>query len=321
MLWRMLIFEAPSRESATRFLRGDRDAALDRVTPLFSRWARSLELGASADSGAFPQVTSDSDLVDRRERLASVFRENDKATLFGALHAKLSSRSCVAVLADAEGYVLATQGFGALPDPALRVGLVEGARWSESVRGTNAVGTAIAERQAVAVIGAAHFELRNHGIFCYGHPIFDAYGDLVAVLDVTGPIEEHSREIGPGGGGGGIFARAGLAADRVRAVRCGDDGGHRAPHPALVVGHVARRGERSRRHAQRSRARGARRGRAVDALVPAALRSRVRRAATPGHRGGTRSALRDGVGGAARRARHRGRIGRSHLRHPRPSRR
>ena len=195
MLRPMLIFEAPSRESATRFLRGDRDASLDQGSPIFSRWARSVELGVAADSAAFPEVTSDADLATRRERLADVFRE--KGTLFGPLQSKLSARSCVAVLADPDGYVLATQRFGDLHDPALRVGLVEGARWSESVRGTNAVGTAIAERQPVAVIGAAHFELRNHGIFCYGHPIFDAYGDLVAVLDVTGLIEEHSRELGP----------------------------------------------------------------------------------------------------------------------------
>ncbi len=190
----MLIFEAPSRESAIRFLRGDRDASLDQASPIFSRWARSVELGVAADSAAFPQVTTDADLATRRERLADVFRE--KGTLFGPLQSKLSTRSCVAVLADPDGYVLATQRFGDLQDPALRVGLVEGARWSENVRGTNAVGTAIAERQPVAVIGAAHFELRNHGIFCYGHPIFDAYGDLVAVLDVTGPVEEHSQEFG-----------------------------------------------------------------------------------------------------------------------------
>jgi transcriptional regulator of acetoin/glycerol metabolism len=191
----MLIFEAPSRESATRFLRGDRDASLDQVSPIFSRWARSVELGVTADAAAFPVVTTDADLATRRDRLADVFRE--KETLFGPLQSKLSTRSCVAVLADPDGYVLATQHFGDLDDPALRVGLVEGARWSENVRGTNAVGTAIAERQPVAVIGAAHFELRNHGIFCYGHPIFDAYGDLVAVLDVTGPVEAHSQEFGP----------------------------------------------------------------------------------------------------------------------------
>ena len=191
----MLIFEAPNREAAIRFLRGDRDAALVKTAPIFTRWERCLDLGVAADSAGFPQVTTDADLATRRERLADVFRE--KGTLFAPLQGKLSARSCVAVLADPEGYVLATQRFGDLPDPALKVGLTEGARWSESVRGTNAVGTAIAERQPVAVIGAAHFELRNHGIFCYGHPIFDAYGDMVAVLDVTGPIEEHSHELGP----------------------------------------------------------------------------------------------------------------------------
>lgn len=65
----------------------------------------------------------------------------------------------------------------------------------EGARGTNAIGTAIVERRPVAVIGAAHYEERNRGLFCYAMPIHDPYGRLVAVLDVTGAAENSTAPL------------------------------------------------------------------------------------------------------------------------------
>jgi sigma-54 dependent transcriptional regulator, acetoin dehydrogenase operon transcriptional activator AcoR len=46
---------------------------------------------------------------------------------------------------------------------------------------------------AVGVIGAAHFERVNHGLFCYASPIRDVLGRIVAVLDVSGKVtDDHS---------------------------------------------------------------------------------------------------------------------------------
>ncbi len=177
----MLIFEPPSQ-------------ADHQPEALLEAWSRARRLGVSPDSDAYPHATSDSDLAERRDRLAEVFRE--KRALLTPLSEQLAARSLVAVVADPDGVILASHGGGAFDDPAARVRLIEGAKWSEDIRGTNAIGTAIAERQAVAVIGAAHFERRNHGIFCYGEPVFDGYGDLACVLDVTGPIERHDRAVG-----------------------------------------------------------------------------------------------------------------------------
>ena len=187
----MLVLEAPSGESARRFLRGEGTA---QASPVLERWSRAASLGVRVDSDAYPEGTTDSDLSTRRERLADVFRE--KRALLKPLGEQLAERSLVAVVADPDGVLLALHGAGSIADPLMRVRLVEGARWSEDVRGTNAIGTALVERQPVAVIGAAHFERRNHAIFCYGHPIFDGYGDLVAVLDVSGPLEGHDRAVG-----------------------------------------------------------------------------------------------------------------------------
>ncbi len=161
---------------------------------VLSRWRRSERLGVIADAHAYPEGTSDSDLASRRARLADVFRE--EGALLGPIAAGLAERALVALIADPDGVILASHGGGDFLDPAARVRLVCGARWSEEARGTNAIGTALVEARAVAVIGCAHYEERNRGLFCYATPLRDPFGELVAVLDVTGPMLAHDPSVG-----------------------------------------------------------------------------------------------------------------------------
>jgi transcriptional regulator of acetoin/glycerol metabolism len=116
------------------------------------------------------------------------------ATVVEELEADVTTRGLIALLTDADGVIVRTRGGSAFSGEVARTRLVEGACWDEGSRGTNAIGTAIAERRAVAVVGRAHFESTNHGLFCYAAPIFDPYGELACVLDVTGPtgLDHHS---------------------------------------------------------------------------------------------------------------------------------
>jgi transcriptional regulator of acetoin/glycerol metabolism len=162
--------------------------------PLRVRWERASKLGLRRESDAYPEGIAHAELAVRRDCLAHTFRE--EAALLGPITGQLSAKGLVSIVADPEGVILGTQGGEAFADNAARVRLVDGARWSEGARGTNAIGTAIVEARAVGVVGAAHYEQRNHGIFCYATPIRDAYGDIAAVLDVTGPLAAHDRAVG-----------------------------------------------------------------------------------------------------------------------------
>ncbi len=143
-------------------------------------WGRALALGVRADSEAYPAGTNGSDLAHRRDRLADVLRE--ERAMLDPIAARLAQPAFVAIVADPDGVILASRGGGDFTDPAARVRLVEGARWSEDARGTNAIGTAIVEKRAIAVIGEAHYEARKYkGLFCYATPVCDPYGDIVAV--------------------------------------------------------------------------------------------------------------------------------------------
>ncbi|HWL88893.1 MAG TPA: sigma-54-dependent Fis family transcriptional regulator [Polyangiaceae bacterium] len=202
------------------------------------RWSRVARLGLRREADAYPVATSDADLLERRERLAHAFR--DELALLAPITGQLAHGPMVALVADREGVILSAHTDRRLVDPIARLRLVEGARWDEPTRGTNAVGTALVEGRAVAVVGEAHFEMRNRDIFCYATPVRDAYGDIVAVIDVSGPMANHDPSIGI------AVQAAGLALERaLRAIAYGDPRSgalaaierlvHRASGPALLL--------------------------------------------------------------------------------------
>jgi len=129
-------------------------------------------------------------------------------------------------VADRDGVILSAQSDRSLVDPVVRARLVEGARWGEETRGTNAIGTALVEGSSVGVVGNAHFEVRNRDLFCYATPVRDAYGAIVAVLDVSGPLSNHDQAIG------GAVQRAGAMLERaLHSVPYAD--GRRGPFSAI----------------------------------------------------------------------------------------
>ncbi|WP_394831965.1 sigma 54-interacting transcriptional regulator [Pendulispora rubella] len=170
---------------------GEVEGRADQRRALASRFARVEAYGLRRDGDGYPIGPSDAALADRRARLESIFREEHRR--LAQLPGSLANRSVCALVSDQDGVILSLHDGVSFRDTATRVRLVEGADWSERARGVNAIGTAIAEQTPVAVIGPAHYELRNAGLFCYASPIFDPHGQLVAVLDVTGPMDRHDR--------------------------------------------------------------------------------------------------------------------------------
>jgi transcriptional regulator of acetoin/glycerol metabolism len=148
------------------------------------RWERSRNLGASLEG------PPDEQYLIRGEPLKLLSERTEvvqhlAATDFERAAVDIASRSYVMILADPSGVVFRTSGGGAFATDAERLRLISGADWSEKSRGTNAIGTAIAEQRPVYVRGNAHFASRYHELVCYAAPVLDADGSLVAVLDAT----------------------------------------------------------------------------------------------------------------------------------------
>jgi len=90
------------------------------------------------------------------------------------------------ILTDENGYLLEVAGDPAIVKRAREVHLCAGADWSEGSRGTNAIGSAIIERQPMLVHAWEHYCEEHQFLTCSAAPIFDPAGELAGVIDVSG---------------------------------------------------------------------------------------------------------------------------------------
>lgn len=127
-----------------------------------------------------------------------LMRQRNKALVDHALpimetlYEQIANTQSMVVLSDASGYILHSLGDDDFLARAQRVALSPGVEWSECSRGTNAIGTALAEQASVIVHGPQHFLPANHFLTCSAAPLHDSYGRIVGVLDVTGDYRSFS---------------------------------------------------------------------------------------------------------------------------------
>ncbi len=95
------------------------------------------------------------------------------------------------ILADSRATLMHTMGDVDFLTKAERVALATGSSWQEQHRGTNAIGTSLAEASAVEINGAEHFLERNGFLTCAAAPIMSAAGELMGVIDISG--DQRSR--------------------------------------------------------------------------------------------------------------------------------
>ena len=178
-----LVLQATQRGWWDRFRRGHA-APAPEAAPLWDRWGRARELGVS-DEAVQPEAGLErgAALRERQSRLDPFWSEVEG--LFAHTAAAASEHHFKLLLADGEGVVVRAAGGGGFAPVARQLRLIEGAAWAEGARGTNAIGTALTEGRATAVVGAAHYTRAFHDLVCYAAPIRDLEGNVVAVLDAS----------------------------------------------------------------------------------------------------------------------------------------
>jgi transcriptional regulator of acetoin/glycerol metabolism len=97
------------------------------------------------------------------------------------------------LLSDEHGITLDSR-LPAQRDPYTQSGLIVGARWDESVAGTNGIGTALAAEQAMTIHREEHFLTSNFRLSCSVAPIFDAQGLLRGCLNATSLNSDGPKE-------------------------------------------------------------------------------------------------------------------------------
>ena len=113
------------------------------------------------------------------------------------MYAQIRGGDCMVVLADAGSMLLHTLGDNGFLSKARQVELRAGASWHESVRGTNAIGTAIEDGTALQVRAGEHYLQRNGFLHCSAAPIFTAQGAIAGAIDISGDERaSHQHALG-----------------------------------------------------------------------------------------------------------------------------
>ncbi|GAB3253061.1 sigma-54-dependent Fis family transcriptional regulator [Chitinimonas naiadis] len=158
------------------------DLPTDVVPELILRsWQRSRVLQPDLDMA---QAITPHQLRERHEQHLQLRRAAQPA--LESLAEEMRSLGGMVILTDPDGLILDAAGDLAFLSRAERLALKPGSSWSEAGRGTNAIGTALAERSAVAVFGAEHYLADNRIISCAATPLTGPDGSLAGVLDVSG---------------------------------------------------------------------------------------------------------------------------------------
>ena len=163
--------------------------------PILRSWQRCAEQGLDAGDTilAEPMTAGELRELQQKNEALRLLARPELVTL----RAEARHTESVVILTDPQGLVLDTAGSTEFAGQAALVSLRPGVFWSENSTGTNAIGTALAERRAIEVRGAEHF-FEPHGILhCAASPIFDPQGKLAGVLDMSGHASlQHTHAMG-----------------------------------------------------------------------------------------------------------------------------
>jgi hypothetical protein len=199
-----LRFTAPAEYA--RALRKAHEATISgspdpSISPaLIKSWQRSLALGIDPDQHrpVHRHDVSEARSLSAGHRLATVM-----PALSQLLADESSAGRHLLIVTDRQGEVLWRVGSRHALRLADSLEFVEGADWSEAGVGTNAISEALVTGMPAQLFSAEHLVRTHHDWACTAAPIRDPYtGDVVGVLDVSGPFES-------------------VTPDSLRMVRCG----------------------------------------------------------------------------------------------------
>ena len=157
-------------------------------------WRRVLATGLEP-TDVLPSIEADPS--ETRERWLEHPLGLLRHVLVEPLQMLAEESNSVVQVTDPSGLTLYLGGPEWLKARAAEMNLVEGARCSETVNGTNGVGTALATDHPVQVFAFEHFSHHHREWVCSGAPIHDPVsGRLVGVIDLTSPWKiAHPRSL------------------------------------------------------------------------------------------------------------------------------
>ena len=154
-------------------------------------WQRSAAFGVANDRIREIGRADETDLRIVVSRYGNLI--NLATPVMENLHHQLTGSGSVVLLCSGEGFILHSMGDPDFLPKAQHIALKPGVSWAEDQKGTNAIGTAIVERQPVVIYAGHHYIRQNHFLACSAAPVLDPFGEVAGVLDITCDYRYHQR--------------------------------------------------------------------------------------------------------------------------------
>lgn len=174
--------------------RGKTGAETHICSHVVRSWKRCLDAGLNplskprnlvAENAVFGQVLA------RHNILRSLARP-EMELLFG----QVSGSNYLLALGSPEGVVMDVMADTSFQDTEAGRTIINGSIWTETVRGTNAMGLVLHDAAPRSVWQGEHFFRSQGRVSCIAVPIFDSYGAISGVLDAsTGSEDWHPHSV------------------------------------------------------------------------------------------------------------------------------
>ena len=150
---------------------------------IYDSWMRCISFGLDALRPPSPEFVSPAILRQEQQR-CSLVRGLALAEMH-TLHQQIAGSNFMIAFANADGLLLDIISDPSFSDASNAASIRPGAVWTESICGTNGLGTAAHLKRAIVVHGRDHFFSRYNNLTCIAAPIFAPDGELTGILDAS----------------------------------------------------------------------------------------------------------------------------------------
>lgn len=158
-------------------------------------WLRSKNYGVDPHVQSGTKMLLHSELEKLRQKKEELL--GISKPLMESLYSFVKGSGFLVILCDEKGYLMEVMGDEVTLEQARNISFIEGALWSEEEMGANAIGTCIAVDEPIQVWASEHYTEACHPWTCSAAPIHDSAGDIIGILNMSGPGEKvHPHTLG-----------------------------------------------------------------------------------------------------------------------------
>jgi transcriptional regulator of acetoin/glycerol metabolism len=150
---------------------------------IYDSWMRCISFGLDTMRPPSPEFVSPAILRQEQQR-CSLVRGLALAEMH-TLHQQIAGSNFMIAFANEKGLLLDIISDPSFSDASNAASIRPGTVWTESVCGTNGLGTAAHLKRAIVVHGREHFFSRYNNLTCVAAPIFAPDGELTGILDAS----------------------------------------------------------------------------------------------------------------------------------------